>query len=77
MAHNASFDRSVLQKSMLLFGLDYDRLQLEWECTLSIYKGKGYSPANLNVCCQRHGIPLNHHDALSDAKACAQLFLVR
>jgi DNA polymerase-3 subunit epsilon len=77
VAHNASFDRSVLQKTMLAFGLDYDGLNLSWECTLKIYKGKGYSPARLDVCCQRHGIQLNHHDALSDAKACAQLYLIR
>ena len=77
VAHNAAFDRSVLQKTMLAFDLDYDGLGLDWECTLKIYKGKGYSPANLNVCCQRHGIALNHHDALSDAKACAQLYLIR
>lgn len=76
VAHNASFDRSVLQKSMLSFDLNYEQLRLDWECTLKIYKAKGYSPANLNVCCQRHGIPLNHHDALSDAKACAQLYLI-
>ncbi|MFT5821683.1 MAG: DNA polymerase-3 subunit epsilon [Crocinitomix sp.] len=77
VAHNASFDRSVLQKTMLSFGLNYEQLNLNWECTLKIYKSKGYSPAKLNVCCQRHGIPLNHHDALSDAKACAQLYLIR
>ncbi len=25
--------------------------------------------------CQENNIPLNHHDALSDAKACAELYL--
>jgi DNA polymerase-3 subunit epsilon len=76
VAHNASFDRSVLQKTMISVGLNYEELNVDWECTLKIYKAKGYSPAKLNVCCQAHGIPLNHHDALSDAKACAQLYLI-
>jgi hypothetical protein len=30
---------------------------------------------NLANLCQVHNIPLNHHDALSDAKACAALYL--
>ena len=32
---------------------------------------------DLATCCARHGIPLNHHDALSDALACAKLYLLR
>ena len=79
VAHNASFDRSVLQKSMIEYGLDYEELRIKdnWKCTLSLYKKKGYSPANLNHCCSIHNIPLNHHDALSDARACAKLYLIR
>jgi len=78
IAHNESFDRSVLTKSMLEFGIDYSDIELpeKWECTMKIYKAKGYKPAKLNVCCARHGIELQHHDALSDARACAQLFII-
>lgn len=32
--------------------------------------------SNLASLCKIHNIPLNHHDALSDAKACASLFLL-
>ncbi|NEW81270.1 MAG: exonuclease [Mariniphaga sp.] len=32
--------------------------------------------SNLASLCQIHKIPLNHHDALSDARACASLFLM-
>lgn len=76
VAHNEKFDRTVLQKSMRDNSLDYDELQLgkHWECTLKIYKKKGYKPANLAACCAVHAIPLKHHDALSDARACAKLF---
>ena len=78
IAHNESFDRSVLRNSMLDFGLDYIDIELpeKWECTMKIFKARGYVPAKLNSCCSKHGIQLQHHDALSDARACAKLFLV-
>lgn len=78
IAHNESFDRSVLTKSMIEFGIDYLDLDLpaKWECTMKIFKAEGYVPAKLDVCCSRHGIHLQHHDALSDARACAKLYLV-
>jgi len=37
-------------------------------CTYKIYKD------NLASLCRAHNITLNHHDALSDAMACAELF---
>lgn len=78
VAHNESFDRGVLMETMNLYGLDYSELNLKlyWECTVKIFRKKGYKPANLAACCQKHNIPLNHHDALSDALACAKLFLI-
>ncbi len=79
VAHNESFDRNVLSKTMLHYGFYYDELQLaeRWECTCKIYKAKGYKPANLKACSDRHGIVLSHHEALSDARACAKLYLLR
>ncbi len=78
VAHNARFDRGVLQATMAHHGLGYENLALAgWACTCEIYRAKGYKPANLAACCARHDIPLNHHDALSDALACAKLYLLR
>ena len=73
VAHNESFDRSVLQKTMAHYGLNYSELNIadSWECTYRIY-GEA-----LNVCCDKYDIKLNHHDALSDARACAELYLRR
>ncbi len=73
VAHNEQFDRSVLQKTMAHYGLDYSELNIadKWECTLKMY-GEA-----LNVCCTKHDIELNHHDALSDARACASLYILR
>jgi integration host factor subunit beta len=32
-------------------------------------------PALLEICCKRQEIKLNHHEALSDARGCAMLYL--
>lgn len=79
VAHNESFDRSVLTKTMQHYFLKYSELNLadRWECTWRIYKEKGFSPANLHACCSRLGISLQHHEALSDARACAKLYLLK
>ena len=79
VAHNESFDRNVLAKSMALYGLNYQDLNIahRWECTVKIYKAKGLKPTKLIDCCRAMHIALNHHEALSDARACAKLFLLR
>lgn len=79
VAHNESFDRNVLVKSMLLYGLNYDDLNIasKWECTVKIYKAKGIKPTKLSDCCREMNIKLNHHEALSDARACAKLYMLR
>ena len=79
VAHNESFDRNVLVKSMEIYNLDYAALNIasRWECTVKIYKAKGLKPTKLSDCCREMKIQLNHHEALSDARACAKLYLMR
>ncbi len=79
IAHNESFDRSVLRRSLEHYRLDHGALNLtdRWECTVKIYRAKGFNPCDLGTCCQRLNIELNHHEALSDALACAKLYLMR
>ena len=79
VAHNESFDRNVLAKSMALYGLNYEDLNIgsRWECTVKIYKAKGLKPTKLSDCCREMNIALNHHEALSDARACAKLYLLK
>ena len=79
VAHNEQFDRNVLAKTMKYYGLYYDELEIadRWECTCKIYRAKGYKPANLKYCSERNNIVLHHHEALSDARACAQLYLLK
>lgn len=78
VAHNERFDRNVLQKTMKYYGLYYDELEIPaiWECTCQIYRTKGYKPANLKYCCDVNNIEIVHHEALSDARACAKLYLL-
>lgn len=68
IAHNGfGFDFPVLNKTLEYYNLstpEYNKY-----CTYKIYK------SNLAALCQQYNIPLNHHDALSDARACATLFL--
>lgn len=78
VAHNESFDRNILYYTMESYGLRYDELQIgtRWECTVKIFRKKGEYPVNLAACCQRYNIRLQHHNALSDAQACAKLFMI-
>ena len=50
----------------------YDLVQPDFEirCTRVIYR------RGLAYLSKKYKIPLNHHDALSDAHACAQLYLM-
>lgn len=79
VAHNEAFDRSVLQKTMVLYGLDYKSLNLpeKWVCTSDIYRKAGFEKTKLSICCEIMGIDLDHHDALSDARGSALLYLKR
>jgi DNA polymerase-3 subunit epsilon len=66
VAHNAAFDVSCLHQTLDFYNLE--RINFNQFCTYKIYKEK------LSVLCDRFDIALNHHDALSDALACAALF---
>lgn len=69
IAHNGfAFDFPVLRDTLLFYGLPVP--PFHGHCTLKIYK------RNLAFLCQTYGITLNHHDALSDALACAKLFML-
>jgi DNA polymerase-3 subunit epsilon len=80
VAHNESFDRSVLQKTMIENGFNYSELSISerWECTMKLCKANNrYPSGKLNECCIVDNIELIHHEALSDARACAELYLRR
>jgi len=67
VAHNGfAFDFVCLRRALARYGLPEP--QYEKRCTLSIY-GK-----SLEDLCEEHHIELSHHQALSDARACAILY---
>ena len=78
VAHNEAFDRNVMMQSLAYHNIDYALLKLskKWECTVKIFRARGHKPNNLAACCQTYNIPLIHHNAISDALACAKLFLI-
>ena len=77
VAHNEYFDRSVLNACISYYGLTSKNFLLDkkWVCTLKLYRSLGFYPNRLCDCCERLNIPLQHHEALSDARACAKLYL--
>ena len=78
VAHNESFDRSVLQKTMAENDIDYSELNISerWECTMKLCRANDkYPSGKLDECCAVDNIELQHHEALSDARACAELYL--
>ncbi len=78
VAHNEGFDRDVLQKVMEYYKLDYKELNLpnKWADTVEIFQGLGAESAKLNRLCKEYNIDIDHHNALSDAKATARLYLI-
>ena len=74
VAHNAPFDRSVLSACCARAGLP--DVQLPWLCTAKLAKRVLDLPrGRLPDVCRALGIPLRHHDPLSDALACTQIAL--
>lgn len=68
VAHNGfAFDFQCLKQTLAYYRLAAQ--EYIGHCTYKIYK------ENLKSLCKKHNITLKHHDALSDAKACAELYL--
>jgi DNA polymerase-3 subunit epsilon len=73
-AHNASFDRSVLRACCEQARLPLP--ELRFECSMRLARTAwNLWPTKLPDVCRHLGISLRHHDALSDAEACALIVL--
>lgn len=74
VAHNAQFDMSVLRAVLDQYNLPYP--MIAYNCTVNISKKTWHLPKyNLNIVSDHLGIPLNHHQALDDARASAQILV--
>ena len=68
VAHNMAFDGACLRAALVDSSIE--PVPYKSECTYRIF-GRG-----LKSLCDEFSIPLDHHDALSDARACAQLYMI-
>jgi DNA polymerase-3 subunit epsilon len=73
-AHNAPFDRKVL--STCCEKAQLTAPGLPFVCTVQLARRRwAMKPANLPAVCRRLGIGLIHHNAASDAEACARIVI--
>jgi DNA polymerase-3 subunit epsilon len=73
-AHNATFDRSVLESCCSRARLAPPRTP--FVCTMKLARRLwAIRPTRLPDVCGRLGLKLRHHDAGSDAEACARIVL--
>ena len=74
VAHNASFDKKVLNACCNSAGLAAPALP--FLCTVQLARRRfGFYPTKLPDVCRQLGIQLKHHDAASDAEACARIVI--
>ncbi len=73
-AHNASFDRSVMRACCETAG--HEQVRLPFLCTVKLARATwDLYPTTLADVAKHLQIPLKHHDAASDAFACAQILI--
>lgn len=76
VAHNAPFDMRVLSKCLAAYGIKWKKT-VGYACTVRM--GRACLPElpnhKLDTLCNYLGIPLDHHKAGSDSRACAMLLL--
>ena len=74
VAHNAPFDARVLNACCDHYGISAP--SIPFHCTVKLARSAfSIFPTKLSNVCAVLDIPLNHHEALSDARACAQIVL--
>lgn len=74
VAHNASFDRRILNGTCAAYDLEVPAVP--FVCTVKgARRGLNLPHNKLNDVCQHLGIELNHHHAMSDARAAAKIYL--
>lgn len=76
VAHNAPFDKSVLYKCCESY--EVEAPSHSFVCTVKAARQlwKGLPNHKLNTVCNHLDIELDHHEALSDAVACAKIAIL-
>ncbi len=74
VAHNVSFDRKILHGCCDHHGIEVPKLN--YVCSMKTSREVlGIYPTKLSDVCRHLRLKLNHHEALSDALACAQIMI--
>lgn len=73
-AHNASFDKRVLHACLERYGIRPPNKPFACSVVTARRAWKIF-PTKLSDVCRALDIPLNHHEALSDALACAKIMI--
>ena len=73
VAHNSAFDVSVLEYSCRDFGVPIPAFHSLCSVKMAKVAWPHLERHKLDHVAGYFGIPLNHHDALSDARACAEI----
>ena len=73
VAHNSAFDVSVLEYSCRDFGVPIPAFHALCSVKLARVAWPHLERHKLDHVAAHFGIPLDHHDALSDARACAEI----
>ncbi len=75
LAHNASFDMTVLRRSLELYELELPPLQ--YACTVQLARRiwPGHAKYDLKSLCDRNNIQFRHHRAGADSEATALMMI--
>ena len=76
IAHNAAFDTQVLRRVLMHYDLALP--QFRYACSIKIAKKvwkKEFPKYGLKYLSEQFEIPLQHHNALSDTRACAKIII--
>lgn len=72
VAHNVRFDRTVMKSCCDHYGLSFP--DIDYRCSVELTRNvMRVKKANLANVCSILNIPLDHHEALSDAVGCAKI----
>ena len=75
VAHNSPFDRGVLTAVLYHYGLKAAAPKFECSCHLARRAWPSLENHKLDTVSRYLGIELDHHEALSDAVACARIYV--
>lgn len=76
IAHNAAFDMQVLRRTLMIYDLAFPKFN--YACSIRIAKKvwkTQFAKYGLKHLAEQFEIPLNHHNALSDTLACAEIIV--